>query len=134
MQKLFKSFVSNEIWLNYTDRSNKGGTPCQLIPIIRTHNNLIQSSGQLHHYEIFQLTSEDCITPKHFSNYFGIIMFCHALVAGSKIAFTNNKLNKHQTMEYIQRYKITSASLDLDELLYLLRSDIAICKPQRCSR
>jgi uncharacterized protein YjhX (UPF0386 family) len=115
-------------------KQTKDAKPSQLIPIIRTHNNLIQSSGILHHYEIYQITSQDCITPTHFSNYLGVIMFCHALVSGSRIAFTKSKLNRHQTMECIQRYGITSVSIDLSEIIYLLRNDVSIHLPQHSRR
>jgi uncharacterized protein YjhX (UPF0386 family) len=125
---------SSDLAVIHFIKQTKDGIPSQLIPIIRTHNNLIQSSGQLHHYEIYQITSQDCITPKHFSNYLGVIMFCHALVAGSRIAFTKSKLNRHQTMECIQKYGITSVSIDLSEILYLLRNDVSIRLPQHSLR
>ncbi|CAG2108588.1 unnamed protein product [Medioppia subpectinata] len=107
-------------------RQIRDETANQLTPILLTNSNLIHSCTQLQDSQILQLTGDDCIVGQHFSHYLGVVLFCHSLVSGSKIAFTNTQFNRQNTLQFIQKYNITSASIDLYEVLYMCRNDVEI--------
>ena len=90
------------------------------------HSNLIQSATQLHNSEILQLSSDQTTIGPHFSNYLGLIMFCHSIIAGNRIALNRYHLNRQETMQYLTKYNISCAAIDLKELFYLLRNDVEI--------
>ncbi|XP_054153484.1 uncharacterized protein LOC128952161 [Oppia nitens] len=107
-------------------KQTRDGVPNQLIPIIRTNANLIQSASQLHDSQILALTDDDCIVGQHFADYLGVVLFCHTLVSGTKIAFTNSYFTRQKALGFVGKYRITCASIDLSELLYMLRNDVDI--------
>ena len=116
----------NDICVIHFIKQTKDDIPYQLTPIIKTNANIIHSSYQLHQSDIFQWTNDDCLLIRHFSDYFGLSLFCHSIVAGNKVAIIRHGLYKQRSMQWLAKYGINCVTIDLKELLYLLRNDVEI--------